>query len=271
MAAGYEALEPWYEHLYAVLHEILRTALAPAPAEGRPGGLAPRALDAGCGSGFQATLLRELGYAVHGTDLSGGLLAVARRRLPGAGLVRADLETLPYRAGVFDVVSCCGSTLSFVARPARALAELGRVLRPGGRLLLECEHRWSLDLGWALLSSLAGDPLAYELSAPAAWRLLGPPWRRGCRLAYPGYGTLHLFTRRELEGWLRAAALRPVRWWGIHAATGLIPSTILHRARLPRVLRPLYRLLRAADTQAARRLPGPGLASSAVVLAVRSG
>src|SRR5206468_9178180 len=64
MAATYDVLEPWYEHLYEVMHRILRLTLA------RGGG---RALDAGCGTGFQAALLRGFGYETHGLDIAAGI------------------------------------------------------------------------------------------------------------------------------------------------------------------------------------------------------
>ena len=54
MAATYDDLEPWYEHFYARLHAILRAELGPAPA-------GARALDAGCGTGFQSAILTDLG------------------------------------------------------------------------------------------------------------------------------------------------------------------------------------------------------------------
>src|SRR2546428_655782 len=81
----------------------------------------PQALDAGCGTGFPTALLERLGYGAHGVDVSPGLLAVARRRLPAAALALASVEALPYRDRHFDVATCCGSTLSFVDAPARAL------------------------------------------------------------------------------------------------------------------------------------------------------
>src|SRR5688572_25001357 len=91
MAADYDELEPWYEHLYARVHTILRQTLGqPAPAE------TAAALDAGCGTGFQTAVLQALGYRAHGLDVSAGLLAVARRRLPRASFVRGRLEALPY-------------------------------------------------------------------------------------------------------------------------------------------------------------------------------
>jgi MPBQ/MSBQ methyltransferase len=262
MADTYDDLEPWYAHLYDALHTLLLAALTPA-VHVRGG----RALDAGCGTGFQAAHLAGLGYETHGIDLSGGLLARARQRLPNAGLVRGSIETLPYAAASFDVVACCGSTLSYVEAPARALGELGRVLQPGGRLLLECEHAWSLDFGWALLSSLAGDVLGYGVRAGDLWRQLRRSAGGGRRLEYPGYGRLRLFTLAELRALLRGAGLTVGRTWGIHMLTNLIPSTVLHRPRLGRALDVIYRGLAAAD-DTLRRWPGSAhFANSIVILA----
>jgi SAM-dependent methyltransferase len=266
MAADYDTLEPWYEHLYAVLHRLLRAWLPPAA--GAPAG---RALDAGCGSGFQTALLDALGYMTHGADISAGLLATARRRLPRAALVLASVEALPYPDAAFDVVTCCGSTLSFVAAPGRALGELGRVLRPGGCLLLECEHRWSLDLGWALLSSVSGDRLGYGVSPAAAWGALAAPAARSVVVHYPGYGPVTLFTLADLRSLLREAGLVPRRVWGIHVLTNLIPSTVLHRDRLPGALAGLFRALRALDRLAGRFPLTRGLANSLVILADKPG
>lgn len=265
MAADYDVLEPWYEHLYAVLHELLAAVLGP------PGPGDRRALDAGCGTGFQAQVLERLGWRVHGLDLAAALLAAARERLARPRLARGDLGALPYAAGAFDVAVCCGSTLSFVADPARALAELGRVLRPGGRLLVECEHRWSLDSAWALLSGLTGDRLGYGLTARQAWRLIADPPGRGLRVPYPGYGTLRLFTASELARWLAEAGLVVERWWGLHSLTLLIPSTVLHRPQLGRAGARLYRALCRLDRALAGSWVGRRAGASLVVLARRSG
>jgi SAM-dependent methyltransferase len=264
MAAHYEELEPWYEHLYARVHTIVRETLRPvaptAPAS---------ALDAGCGTGFQAEILTSLGYRTHGIDLSAALLAGARRRLPRAPLVRGRLEALPYTDATFDAVVCCGSTLSFVADPAVALLELGRVLRRGGRLLLEVEHKWSADLAWMVASAAAGDALGYGVSATTLWRALAVPLGQSCVLPYPGYGALRLFTGPEVGRLLDAAGLAVARTWGIHSATGLLPSTLLHRHRLPAGVRTVYAALCAVDRWVTR-IPGArGLASSLVVLAVK--
>jgi SAM-dependent methyltransferase len=262
MADAYDELEPWYEHLYARVHAIIRQAL---PRPSPPG--SALALDAGCGTGFQTALLDSLGYRAHGVDLSSGLLAVARARLPAAALVRARLESLPYADACFDAITCCGSTLSFVPEPATAVLELGRVLRPGGRLLLEVEHKWSADLAWMAASSLAGDALGYGVPGRTLWRALARPLGEGCVLPYPGYGPLRLFTAAELHRLLGAAGLQPTAAWGVHSATGLLPSTLLHRPRLPGLVRPLYAALCRLDGWVSRLPPARGLASSLVVLA----
>jgi len=258
MAATYDVLEPWYEHLYAVLHEILRSALAPG------GG---RALDAGCGTGFQAALLADLGYEIHGVDIAAALLAIARRRLPQMPTVQGTIEALPYPSESFHVVACCGSTLSFVDDAVQALREIGRVLRPGGVLLLDCEHRGSLDLAWAAVSSLTGDRFGYGLTPAQAWRQIVGNGADGVWTEYPGYGAFRLFTAREVRDMLAIAGLRWVRGWGIHAATNLIPSTVLHRERVGPVLTALYRGLRAIDRRLTSFPPARAMANSLVILA----
>ena len=264
MAGAYDELEPWYEHLYARVHAILRESLSSPP-----GATGLAALDAGCGTGFQTAVLAGLGYGAHGVDVSARSLAVARARLPGATFVRGRLEALPYADGRFDAAVCCGSTLSFVPDPAGALRELGRVLRPGGRLLLEVEHKWSADLVWMAASALAGGRLGYGVSAGELWRALTRPLDEGCVIAYPGYGALRLFTVAEIGRFLLPAGLTPTRMWGVHSATGLLPSTILHRPRLPRGLARIYAGLCAVDRWAAQLPPARAVASSVVILATK--
>jgi MPBQ/MSBQ methyltransferase len=263
MAASYDDLEPWYEHLYAELHRILRSTLRPA-AQGE------RALDAGCGTGFQTHILAELGYRPHGLDLSAASLAVARGRQPGSRLVRGDLGVLPYGDASFDAVVCAGSTLSFVDEPARAVAEIARVMRRGARLLLEYERRWCLDIAWTLVSSVTADAFAYGLRPAEARALVAGPWRTGVWVDYPGYPRLRLFTDRELGTMFESSGLRVEQVWGIHALTNLMPSPVLHRPRLPAALRPLYRALRAADSRAGSSRAMRAIAAHGVVLARKS-
>jgi SAM-dependent methyltransferase len=108
----------------------------------RPGDLV---LDAGAGPGLFTIELARLGALVHVGDLSPGQLAANARRVAEAGVERAVVarEVLDICAlghlpdGRFDVVVCFGGPLSYVRdRGADALAELVRVTRPGGHVLL---------------------------------------------------------------------------------------------------------------------------------------
>jgi SAM-dependent methyltransferase len=93
-----------------------------------------RILDAGCGPGGNGAWLATHGDVV-GVDLSPDALAFVRARRPTTRPVRAGVEALPFADGAFDIV--VGLTLLYtVPDDARAVAELARVLRPGGALLL---------------------------------------------------------------------------------------------------------------------------------------
>lgn len=100
-----------------------------------------RILDAGCGAGPLAAALRDRGAHVTGVDASAGMLALARRRLGGdADLRLADLsDPLPFADGAFDDV-VASLVLHYLEDWGPTLAEVRRVLRPGGRLIASVHH-----------------------------------------------------------------------------------------------------------------------------------
>lgn len=106
-----------------------------------------RALDAACGTGRHARHLAELGHEVVGVDLTPEMLARAREAVAGADFFEADLSEIPAGNGDFDVV-VCGLALAHVADLDRAVAELARVLRPGGHLVISVLHPFQAFLGW---------------------------------------------------------------------------------------------------------------------------
>lgn len=95
-----------------------------------------RALDAGCGAGAFAFALAPLVREVVGVDVVAELLAEARKRAPAnVTFVEGDMTRLPFDPFSFDL-SATHRTLHHVARPELAVAELARVTRPGGHVLV---------------------------------------------------------------------------------------------------------------------------------------
>ena len=119
-------------------------ALAAVALGGCPSG--GRVLDVPCGFGRHAIPLARAGYRVVGVDRSQALLDEAARRGDGASrptFTRADYRDLPLPDDSFDVAVNLFTSLGYLgdAEDTKALTEICRVLRPGGRLLIETMHR----------------------------------------------------------------------------------------------------------------------------------
>lgn len=227
--ARMHALEDWYWWFVARRDAAARFLRDHAPPE-RP----LRILDAGCGTGGMLDLFRTWPDAeAVGVDLSPEALRFSRGR-GHSRLVGGDLNCLPFRSDSFDVVTAL-DVIEHVADDDRAVAELTRVLRPGGILVA---------------------------SVPAYGLLWGPH-------------DVALHHRRrygggEFEALLRRAALVVEK--RTHLVTALFPLAAVsrlvtrHRApgpgghRLPTVPRPINRLLiglHAAETAVARHASLP--------------
>ena len=138
-----------------------------------------RVLDVASGSGDLARAFAARGAEVWMSDINGQMLARGRDRMLDAGCmapaVQCDAERLPFRSAAFECVSV-GFGLRNMTRKDAALAEMARVLRPGGRLLvLEFSHVWKplqkpydlysfYVLPW-LGARVAGDAAAYRYLA----------------------------------------------------------------------------------------------------------
>ena len=95
-----------------------------------------RALDVGTGVGAVALALAPLVHEVVAVDVSAERLEAARRGAPdNVTFLEADAASLPFERAEFDV-SCCARTLHHVRRPELVVAELARVTRLGGRVLV---------------------------------------------------------------------------------------------------------------------------------------
>lgn len=115
-----------------------------------------RLLDVGCGDGTLICAAAARGAMVAGIDADPAMLAAARQRMARAGLEAAlregRVEELPFPDASFDVVASV-TVLCFVGDAGRALREMARVLRPGGRLVIGELGRWST---WAALRRVRG-------------------------------------------------------------------------------------------------------------------
>jgi len=115
-----------------------------------------RILDVGCGDGVLATRLAQDGAHVTGLDASADMLVAARKRAKAAGvevdLAEGDADDVPFPAEHFDIVVSV-ATLCFVDEPGRAIRDMVRVLKPGGRLILGELGRWNL---WAAQRRVKG-------------------------------------------------------------------------------------------------------------------
>jgi arsenite methyltransferase len=173
-----------------------------------------RVLDVGCGPGFYSReLLDQVGPdgSVTGIDQSPQMLAVARRRcegFPNGAFHEGDATALPVESGAFDRALSV-QVLEYVTDLPRALAELYRALRPGGRVVV-----WDVD--WATLSwhSAYPDRMARVLKA----------WDE--HLADP-------FLPRTLAASMRSAGFEEVRMDGHAFATTELSQDTYGAATLP--------------------------------------
>lgn len=177
-AAAYDA---WYatplgDAAHRIELDLVASMAAPLSGE--------RALDAGCGTGVYSAWLAELGLDVTGVDLDRAFLAAARQKVPGARFVEADICSLPFEDGEFDLALVV-TVLCFLGKDdrRRAASELVRVVRPGGRIVVGELGRLSL---WAIERRVKG------------W--LGSPTWRAARFS----------TASELEQLFRSAGAGPV-------------------------------------------------------------
>lgn len=168
-----KAYEPLWQAQLAPAREALLAAVAIAPDE--------EVLDVACGTGlvsFPAAAAVGRHGRVLGVDLSGQMVAEAARRArqerrSQLHFARMDAEALALPAAAFDAV-LCALGLMYVPDPLRAVGEMRRVLRPGGRMGLAVWGQRS-QCGWASVFEIVDAevrsevcPFFFQLGQPAA-------------------------------------------------------------------------------------------------------
>lgn len=164
-----------------------------------------RLLDLGCGTGRLCAHFAPRGLACVGIDLSDDMLEIARQKVPTAHFLKANIvEPLPLPDGSFDYAACLFSTLGMIRgaeNRAKAIANVSRWLKPGGRFVLHVHNRYFRGLGWKRVflerwKALCRRPDAGDLTMPQAYG--GAPL------------TLHHFTRREVHELLENHGFRVI-------------------------------------------------------------
>jgi 2-polyprenyl-6-hydroxyphenyl methylase / 3-demethylubiquinone-9 3-methyltransferase len=192
-----DLVEEWWRPrgVFAMLHWIAESRAALIPPAGRDGALL---LDIACGGGVMAPYVARLGYRHVGADIGQSALLIAREH--GVQPVRADAARLPFADGVADVV-VAGEMLEHVTDRPAVVAELCRVLAPGGTLVVD---------------ALADTMLAKFVTVTLAERIPGgPPPGLHDPALYVSRGALIAECAEHGVG-LRLRGLRPslVAWVG---------------------------------------------------------
>lgn len=204
-AAGYDRAAAWLSYgQYRRWHSFLVSRLP----------LAREALVLDVATGTCAVaidLVRRYGCGVVGMDLAPRMLESGRERVGRAGLsdsiqlVQATAEQLPFRSAAFNALTVT-YLLRYVDRPADVVAELARVVRPGG---------WMASLEFDLPRGV-WYPLwkaHTRVVLPLAGRLMSPGWRAvGDFLGSSIETFAHRYPTPEVASWWETAGFRDVQW-----------------------------------------------------------
>jgi len=187
--------------------------------------------DVACGIGTQLVGLARLGHRVTGSDVSPGAVRRARRECAAAGvraaLAVADMRHLPLRGSCADAVVCADNALPHLLGDNDALAaltQMGRVLRPGGTMIVTIRD-YDLILADPPAATL---PQVHRSGAERVISFQLWNWREsaiydlehfqvrehadGTRTTERRTAAYRAYTRAELTGLASAAGLRDIRW-----------------------------------------------------------
>lgn len=300
MHDSYDAIDDlWYSWIFSRLHYFISKELILT--------FSPKtrhlALDIGCGTGFQSILYSMANFDVIGIDVSSKLIEVAKQKLvqsdgefelfePKYNFVKQynnkikkvlarfdnsqisqpsyfvdDATKISQPSEIFDVINCCGSTLSFVEDYNKAISEISRCIKINGKFILEVEAKNNMDLFWTLMdSTIFFGRLGYETSFKEAIDLIFHNKKQHVNVEYPFgesknpvYMNIKLFNKKKLINELRSFGLIVEKTKTIHSITNLIPSTILDSQKPKKLTIALFNFLAFIESHMGFFLPGCSL------------
>jgi cyclopropane fatty-acyl-phospholipid synthase-like methyltransferase len=199
VARGYDRIAEGYLRWRTTLGREQRDhAYLERLAEGLPDGA--RVLDLGCGAGVPYTAYLSERFTTLGVDISRRQLALARRNVPGASLLLADMCSLAFRPASFEAIAAIYSIIHVPREEHEALlARMRDWLRPGGRALVVLgANAWEgvdedwLDLGATMFWSHYGTETNLTLVERAGLRV------RSCAIEEDDdHDSWHLFVEAE--------------------------------------------------------------------------
>lgn len=223
--AGYATVRSFRQYNFLIRRQYVLELLL---VDARPG----RYLDIGCASGDYLPALLERSYEVWGIDIAPAMVAKARERFGTSELLHlsvGDIEHLDSPDGFFDGVICAG-VVEYLSEDRKALAEIWRVLKPGGVVVLTVPNglspfmmldriiHWFLRSAGALLSALGiferilGRPrrnrsFTHRRYVPSRWNTQLA--RMGFRIADVSYSSFGSFALSRWVPWAVAFS----RWY----------------------------------------------------------
>jgi SAM-dependent methyltransferase len=227
-----------------------------------------RLLEAGCGTGKYCVALEARGYRMTGVDYARQGIAVMRGIAPAIPVAVGSVLEMPFGDGEFDGALSIGVVEHFPEGPDAALAELARVVRPGGRVFLTVPlQNWLWDI-WSLRHAPDAAPANGNGKKRVFYQYLHRRDEMGAALEHAGFaihGVRYFARRLGLQSYLGGltTVIGPPQAPAPQAATGL--SAELKR-RFPRATRAARRLEVALVERA---LPGPLCAHTICFLAKR--
>lgn len=157
-----------------------------------------RILDVGCGDGQISRLLSATGSRVVGIDPTWNQISVAAERGGGAAYVRSGAAALPFGDGSFDAAIAC-LVFEHIDDVDAAIAEIARVVRPGGRFNLFLNHPLLQTPGSFLIDDHMVDP-------PEQYWRIGPYLPEAAFVEQVELGVFIRFVHRPLSRYLNALA-----------------------------------------------------------------